>query len=206
MLALNRKFPMLVRNQDRRVWDSRPSPLLYKKNVGILGLGVIGQEIARKCKAFGMTVYGIDLLEIKIDSVDYAYGPQALIEVLREVDYFISVVPSTAETQNMIGAREFAAMKPTAFFINVGRGEAVDEDALIQALKAEKIAGAALDVFCQEPLPEDHPLWGVPNVIITPHVAGKSDIYSDQVLPIFEENLQRYLQGERRDLINFIEL
>jgi phosphoglycerate dehydrogenase-like enzyme len=205
MLALNRKFPMLVRNQDRRVWDSRPSPLLYKKNVGILGLGVIGQEIARKCKAFGMTVYGIDLLKIKIDSVDYAYGPQELIEVLREVDYFINVVPSTAETQNMIGAREFAAMKPTAFFINVGRGETVDEDALIQALKAEKIAGAALDVFHQEPLPEDHPLWGMPNMIITPHVAGKSDIYSDQVLPIFEENLQRYLQGERRDLINFIE-
>jgi phosphoglycerate dehydrogenase-like enzyme len=205
MLALNRKFPMLVRNQDRRVWDSRPSPLLYKKNVGILGLGVIGQEIARKCKAFGMTVYGIDLLKIKIDAVDYAYGPQALIEVLREVDYFISVVPSTAETRNMIGAREFAAMKPTAFFVNVGRGETVDEGALIQALKAEKIAGAALDVFHQEPLPEDHPLWGLPNVIITPHVAGKSDIYSDQVLPIFEENLKRYLQGERRDLINFIE-
>jgi phosphoglycerate dehydrogenase-like enzyme len=170
-----------------------------------LGLGVIGQEIARKCKAFGMTVYGIDLLKIEIDSVDYAYGPQALIEVLREVDYFINVVPSTAENQNMIGAREFAAMKPTAFFVNVGRGETVDEGALIQALKAEKIAGAALDVFHQEPLPEDHPLWGLPNVIITPHVAGKSDIYSDQVLPIFEENLQRYLQGERRDLINFIE-
>jgi phosphoglycerate dehydrogenase-like enzyme len=205
MLALNRKFPMLVRNQDRRVWDSRPSPLLYKKNVGILGLGVIGQEIARKCKAFGMTVYGIDLLKIEIDSVDYAYGPQALIEVLREVDYFINVVPSTAENQNMIAAREFAAMKPTAFFVNVGRGETVDEGALIQALKAEKIAGAALDVFHQEPLPEDHPLWGLPNVIITPHVAGKSDIYSDQVLPIFEENLKRYLQGERRDLINFIE-
>jgi phosphoglycerate dehydrogenase-like enzyme len=97
-------------------------------------------------------------------------------------------------------------MKPTAFFINAGRGETVDEDALIQALKTGKIAGAALDVFHQEPLPEDHPLWRMPNVIITPHVGGKSDIYSDQMLPIFEENLKRYLQGERRELINFIEL
>jgi len=205
MLALNRNFSMIVRNQDRRVWDSRPAPLLYKKKVGILGVGVIGLEIARKCKAFGMTVYGITRRKRKMDSVDYSHGPQELIEVLREVDYFINVVPSTSETQNMIGAPEFAAMKPTAFFINVGRGETVDEEALIQTLKAKKIAGAALDVFCREPLPEDHPLWGMPNVIITPHVGGKSDIYSDQALPIFEENLRRYLQGERRDLINFIE-
>jgi D-2-hydroxyacid dehydrogenase (NADP+) len=205
MLALNRNLPMIVRNQDRRIWDSRPAPLLHRKKVGILGVGVIGQEIARKCKAFGMTVYGITRRKRKMDSVDYSYGPQELIEVLREVDYFINVVPSTSDTQNMIGAPEFAAMKPTAFFINVGRGETVDEEALIQALQAKKIAGAALDVFCREPLPEDHPLWAVPNVIITPHVGGKSDIYSDQALPIFEENLRRYLKGERRDLINFIE-
>jgi D-2-hydroxyacid dehydrogenase (NADP+) len=205
MLALNRNLPMIVRNQDRRIWDSRPAPLLHRKKVGILGVGVIGQEIARKCKAFGMTVYGITRRKRKMDSVDYSYGPQELIEVLREVDYFINVVPSTPDTQNMIGAPEFAAMKPTAFFINVGRGETVDEEALIQALQAKKIAGAALDVFCREPLPEDHPLWAVPNVIITPHVGGKSDIYSDQALPIFEENLRRYLKGERRDLINFIE-
>jgi D-2-hydroxyacid dehydrogenase (NADP+) len=205
MLALNRNFPMIVRNQDRHVWDSRPAPLLYKKKVGILGVGVIGLEIARKCKAFGMTIYGITRFKRKMDSVDYSHGPQELIAVLREVDYFINVVPSTSDTQNMIGAPEFAAMKPTAFFINVGRGETVDEEALIQTLQAKKIAGAALDVFCREPLPEDHPLWAVPNVIITPHVGGKSDIYSDQALPIFEENLRRYLQGERRDLINFIE-
>ena len=205
MLALNRKFPTIIRNQDQHVWDSQPVPLLYQKKVGILGVGVIGQEIARKCKAFGMTVYGITRRKRKMDWVDYSYGPQELIEVLREVDYFINVVPSTPETHKMIGVEEFAAMKPGSFFINIGRGETVDEAALIQALKDAEIAGAALDVFCQEPLPKDHPFWEMKNVIITPHVGGKSDIYADQALPIFEENLQRYLQGERRDLINFIE-
>jgi len=205
MLALNRKFPAIVRNQDRHIWDSRPVPLLYQKKVGILGVGVIGKEIARKCKAFEMTVYGITHRKRKIDWVDYSYGPQELIQVLREVDYFINVVPFTPETRNMIGAEEFAAMKPGAFFINIGRGETVDEEALIQALKTERIAGAALDVFCQEPLPEDHPFWEMNNVIITPHVGGKSNIYADQALPIFEENLRRYLQGERRELVNFIE-
>ena len=152
-----------------------------------------------------MTVYGITHRKRKIDWVDYSYGPQELIQVLREVDYFINVVPFTPETRNMIGAEEFAAMKPGAFFINIGRGETVNEEALIQALKTERIAGAALDVFCQEPLPEDHPFWEMKNVIITPHVGGKSNIYADQALPIFEENLRRYLQGERRELINFIE-
>jgi phosphoglycerate dehydrogenase-like enzyme len=205
MLALNRNFPQIVRNQEQKVWDSRPVPLLYKKKAGILGLGVIGQEIARKCKAFGMTVFGIDLIHSEIESVDHFYGPEGLDEVLQQVDYFVNVVPSTPDTRNMIGAKELSTMKPTAFLINIGRGETVDEEALVHALKTKKIAGAALDVFCEEPLPKDHPLWEVKNVIITPHVGGKSDIYADQVLPIFEENLRRFLGGERRDLINFIE-
>jgi len=205
MLALNRNFAQNIRNQDQRLWDSRPGTLLWKKKVGILGVGVIGQEIARKCKAFGMTVYGIDRIKIKIDSVDHFLGPEELLQVMREVDYFISVVPSTPETQKMVGTKELSAMKSTAFFINIGRGETVDEEALVHVLRTQKIAGAALDVFCTEPLPKDHPLWGMKNVIITPHVGGKCDIYSDQALPIFEENLRRFLQGERRNLINFID-
>ena len=100
---------------------------------------------------------------------------------------------------------QFSAMKPTAFFINLGRGGTVDEEALVRALESGSIAGAGLDVFQSEPLPRDHPLWDLKNVIITPHVGGKSDIYSDQVLPILEENLHRYLKGERRELVNFVE-
>jgi phosphoglycerate dehydrogenase-like enzyme len=205
MLALNRNFPMNIRNQDQRVWQRWPTRLLYQKSVGILGVGVIGQEIARKCNAFGMTVYGLTSIKREIEFVDHSYGPEGLINVLREVDYFINVIPSTPQTINMIGEEELASMKPTAYYISIGRGDTVDEAALIRALEEKKIAGAAMDVFFTEPLPPDSPLWGMENVIITPHIGGMSDIYADQALPIFEENLRRYLRGERRDLINLIE-
>ena len=205
MLALNRNFPQFVRNQDLRIWERWPAKLLYGKRVGILGIGVIGEEIARKSKAFGMTVYGIGRVKRRVDAVDYFYEPKDLLKVLQEVDYFIIVVPLTPQTQGMIGARELSSMKPTAFLINIGRGEIVNEDALIQALNSGEIAGAALDAFCQEPLPKDHPFWKMKNVIVTPHVGGASDIYVEQVLSIFEENLRRFLGGERHNLINLIE-
>ena len=205
MLSLTRQFPQTIQNQESRLWDSRPVGLLLGKKVGIWGVGVIGQEIARRCKSFGMTVYGITRTKRKIDSVDHSFGQDELIQVIREVDYFINVVPSTPETVNMFGEKEFEAMKPTAFFINVGRGDTVDEEALVNALKSGQIAGAGLDVFRTEPLPSEHPLWGLENVTITPHVGGKSNIYADQILPILEENLRRFLGGERRDLINLIE-
>lgn len=204
MLALGRRFPQVIQNQGKKVWDRWPGKLLWKKKVGILGVGVIGEEIARKCKAFGMTVFGIDAIKREIDAVDCFFGPGDLLQVLKEVDYFVNVVPNTPETQNMIGARELSAMKPSAFFINVGRGETVDEEALIKVLRERKIAGAGLDVYLKEPLPEDSPFWELDNVIVSPHVGGLSDVYADQVLPIFEENLRRFLKGERRDLINFI--
>jgi phosphoglycerate dehydrogenase-like enzyme len=205
MLALNRNFPQNIRNQDQRVWERWPGKLLYQKKVGILGVGVIGEEIARKCKAFGMTVFGIDIIKRKVDAVDYFYGPEELLQMIQEVDYFIIVAPNTPQTQKLVGVKVFSSMKPTAFLISIGRGEIVDEEALIHALKTGQIAGAALDTFWKEPLPKDHPLWEMKNVIITPHVGGLSDIYVEQVLPIFEENLRRFLQGERRNLINLVE-
>lgn len=205
MLALNRRFPENVQNQQNKVWERWPTRLLWQKKVGILGVGVVGQEIARKCQAFGMTVHGITSVKRELEFVDYSHGPEEITSVLKEVDYFINVLPSNSKTQNLIGEAELTAMKPTAFFINLGRGETVDEEAIIKVLKDGKIAGAALDVFCTEPLPQESPLWGLKNLIITPHVGGMSDIYVDQMLPIFEKNLQRFLEGERRDLINFIE-
>lgn len=205
MLALNRSFPRIVRNQDLKVWERWPGRLLYKKKVGILGVGVIGEEIARKCKVFGMTVFGIDIAKRKVDGVDYFYGPEELPQVISGMDYVIIVAPHTPETRKMIGAEVLSTMKPTAFLINIGRGEIIDEEALIHALKKGKIAGAALDVFWEEPLPEDHPLWKLRNVIITPHIGGLSEIYVEQVLSIFEENLRRFLRGEKHNLINLIE-
>ena len=204
MLALNRNLPQIVRNQDQRIWERWPGRLLYRKNVGILGVGVIGEEIARKCKAFGMTVFGISRTKKQVDAVDYFHGPEELLHVLKEVDYFIIAAPYTPETEKMVGARELSSMKPTAFLINIGRGAIIDEDALLDALKSGKIAGAALDAFCEEPLPEHHPFWDVKNLIITPHLAGVSDIWVEQVLTIVEENLHRFLRGERQNLINLI--
>ncbi len=205
MLALNRRFDQVIRNQEQRIWERWPGRLLYQKKVGIFGIGVIGEDIARKCKVFGMTVFGIDIVKRKIDSVDFFFGPEELPRVAAEVDYLILVAPSTPETQKIVGSKILSSMKPTAFLINIARGELVDEEALIQALETGKIAGAALDTPPIEPLPQDHPLWGTKNVIITPHVGGMSDIYKDQIMPIIEENLRRFLRGERRDLINYIE-
>jgi len=127
MLALNRNLPQFIRNQDKRVWERWPTKLLYQKKVGILGMGVIGEEIARKCKAFGMTVLGIDIIKKKIDAVDYFFGPEELLRVVREVDYFIIVVPNLPSTRRMVGAEVLSSLKPTAFLINMGRGEVVDE-------------------------------------------------------------------------------
>ena len=206
MLALNRQFPRNVRNQDKRVWERWPTKLLYRKSVAILGVGTIGREIARKCQAFDMTVHGITSSKRAIEFVDLPHGPDELLTVLAEVDYFINVVPSSPGTINMIGKKEIETMKPTAFYISIGRGDTVDEKALIEALAAKRIAGAAMDVYATEPLPADSPLWGMDNVIVSPHIGGMSDIYADQALPIFEENLRRYLNGERSDLVNFIEL
>jgi len=205
MLALNRNFQKVIRNQDQRIWERWPGKLLYNKKVGVLGVGTIGEEIARKCKVFGMTVFGIDIVRREIDSIDFFYGPAELLQVTKEVDYFIIVVPSTPQTKKMIGTEALFSMKPTAFLINIGRGDIVDEEALIHALKTGKIAGAALDTFWKEPLPKNNPLWDMKNVIITPHVGGVSDIYVEQVLPILEENLRRFLQGERENLINPID-
>jgi phosphoglycerate dehydrogenase-like enzyme len=205
MLSLNRNFPRIVRNQDQGIWERWPARLLYRKKLGILGMGVIGEEIAKKAKAFGMTVYGIDIVKRKIEAVDHFSGPDEILKVVAEIDYFIIVAPYTPQTYQMVNAKVLSLMKPTAFLINIGRGELVDEEALINALISGKIAGAALDVFCQEPLSKDHPFWKMKNVIVTPHVGGMSDVYVEQALMVFEKNLRHFLKGEKESLLNVIE-
>jgi phosphoglycerate dehydrogenase-like enzyme len=205
MLALNRDLPRVIRNQDQGIWERWPGRLLSQKNVGILGVGAIGEAIAQKCKAFGMRVYGIDILKRKIKAIDSFHGPEELLQILPEIDYLIIVAPLTPQTHRLIGIEALSVMKSSAFLINIGRGEIVDEEALIDALKRGKIAGAALDAFSTEPLPKGHPFWTMENVIVTPHVGGLSDIYVEQALPIFEENLQRFLRGERETLINRVD-
>jgi len=205
MLALSRNLPEIFRNQQKKIWRQWPGIGLEHKQVAILGVGIIGQEIARKCKCFDMTVHGITRTKRKIEFVDYSYGPDELSQAVRKADYFIIAAPITPQTRRMVSTEVLSAMKPTAFLVNLGRGAIVDEQALLQTLKAGNIAGAALDTFVTEPLPAEHPFWEMKNVIVTSHISGMGDSAYQRGLKIFEENLKRFLRGEKRDFINYIE-
>ena len=148
-----------MRAQDEHQWKRWPAKLLHDKTVGILGIGVIAEALAPKCKAMGMTVVGITSSPRKVAGFDRVHPMGELLTVLPKLDYLVLLTPYSPATHHMIDAKVFAAMKPTSYLINVARGGVVDEDALVEALRAKTIAGAALDVFNQEPLPPDHPLW-----------------------------------------------
>lgn len=204
MLNLTRNYPKMLRNQEKRVWERWPQPLLYGKTVGILGVGIIGEELAKKCKVFNMTVYGISRTKRDVEGIDRFYGREELSNVAAELDYLIILVPHSPETEKIVDATVISAMKPTAYLINLARGGVLDEVALMEALKTRKIAGAGLDVYRQEPLPRDDPLWGTENLIMTPKLGGMSDIYRTQVLPIISENLRKFLKGDLENMLNAV--
>ncbi len=197
MLAFARRLPAATRSQMARRWD-RASIIgeeLWGKTVGILGLGSIGREVATRCKAFGMRVIGTKRTPAVMPQVDQVLPPEGLEEVLRAADYLVIILPLTPRTRGLIGARELGVMKPSAYLINVARGAIVQEGALIEALRHGRLRGAGLDVFEREPLPQDSPLWGMEQVILTPHVSGAGPDYLDRALPLFCENLRRFLAG-----------
>ena len=202
MLALSRDIPRFVRNQDARTWGRWPAKLLHEKTVGILGIGVIAEALAPKCKAFGMTVVGITSVKRPVAGFDRVHGIDELHAVLPRLDYLVLLTPYSPATHHMIDAKVFAAMKPSSYLINVARGGVVDEDAMVYALREKKIAGAALDVFEHEPLPDDHPLWSFPNVIITTHQGGFCDTYVDLAMPILEHNMRCFLSGDLGKMMN----
>jgi phosphoglycerate dehydrogenase-like enzyme len=198
MLALTRKLHIHLRNQAANRWVRiEPTAELHGKTVGIVGVGAIGEETARICKAFGMRVLGMRASGAPSPYVDHMVDASGLPYVLAESDVCVVTLPLTPQTRKMFGRREFAMMKPSALFINVGRGGVVDERALIEALQEGIIAGAALDVFEQEPLPEDSPLWQMEQVIITPHISGASDKYDERAFEIAMSNLQHYVETGR---------
>src|SRR6266704_950123 len=192
MLALARDLPRSLRQQARRRWDRFPVKLLKGKTVGIFGVGTIAAELAPKCKALGMKVVGISSAKREVPGFDAMFGREKLAQAVKDLDYFVLLTPFTPAT------------KPSAFFINLARGGVVDEDALVHALKNWKIAGAALDVFAQEPLPEDSPFWDMENVILTQHQGGFFDGYPGFALPVVEENMRKYLAGDLKDMINVV--
>jgi phosphoglycerate dehydrogenase-like enzyme len=215
MLAFGQKFPKLMRYQHDHKWPKQsekweaflPVELRYS-TVGILGYGSIGRQVARLLQPFSAEV-----LAVKRDAMhpeDKGYIPEgmgdphgdffnrlypieALHGMLAECDFVVVTLPLTEATHHILDAAAFEAMKESAYLVNVGRGELIDEKALVTALKDKQIAGAALDVFEEEPLPEDSPLWAMENVIISPHISGLSAHFREETLTLYIENLNRYI-------------
>jgi phosphoglycerate dehydrogenase-like enzyme len=204
MLALYRDLPRTIRNQDRRVWERQPPRLLEGKTVGIFGIGLIGKALAPKCKALGMTVVGVDPITPSAPGVDRMVTLDQASQVIGEMDFVVLFIPSSAANRGIINLKILSAMKPTAYLINLGRGDVIDDDALFSTLERGRIAGAALDVFRVEPLPAEHPFWSLKNVIITPHLGGAFDEYPKRALPIIEENMRRFLGGDTQNMINVV--
>jgi phosphoglycerate dehydrogenase-like enzyme len=204
MLALSRRLPDSIRYQDKRSWTRWPPKLIDRKTVGIYGVGLIAEALAPRCKALGMTVVGFTSTKRELPGFDRIHLRSELLEVAKELDYLVLLVPYSDETRHIIDARVFAAMKPTSYLINLARGGIVDEDALMQALEGSQIAGAALDVFQEEPLPADHPLWTTKNVIITPHLGGFCDVYAERALPTIAHNMDCFLRGDIDSMTNLV--
>lgn len=204
MLSLARDMPRSVHAQDRSSWERWPAQLLAGKTVGILGVGLIAEYLAPICKAFGMKVVGITGSPRPTPGFDRMVKRDDLVTVAPDLDFLVALIPMSAETRNIVGEKVFAAMKPTAYLVNVARGGVVDEAALIKALESGQIAGAGLDVFSQEPLPADNPLWKTKNVTIFPHLGGYSEGYEDRAMPTIAGNMSKYLAGDLKAMVNIV--
>ena len=205
MLAHVKQVPALLQLQVERAWRGRTLHLseLSARTVMIVGLGQIGQAIAARARGFGMRVVGSRRSGAATPNVDAVVADDRWRELLPEADYVVVAAPLTPRTRGLIDAAALAAMKPSAYLINIARGEIVDENALAEALHAGRIAGAGLDVFAQEPLPSAHPLWSAPNVFVTPHISWSSPETMPRTFALFVDNLKRYVDGQ--PLLNVID-
>lgn len=190
-------FRRLLREQAERKWNPRYVAPLADKTLGVVGLGSIGKTIALRAKSAGMTVIGSKRdISIPVEGVDRLLASDALEDLLPLCDFVVLALPSTPDTQGLVGAAEIARIQPHAFLINIARGNVVVEAELIKALQTGAIAGAMLDVFEREPLPDDSPLWDMPNVIVTPHMAGSPANFTERMFSIFGDNIERFLKGQ----------
>ena len=197
ILAMAKAFPETWRLQAQKTWKYRMTERVLAQQVLVIGVGSIGREIARMLSSVGMQVSGMGRTRRDHDpDFGIVYGSGELLAALPLADYVVVVVPSTEQSRGMLGAREFQAMKPTARLINVARGDILDETALCAALAEGAIAGAALDVFATEPLPDSSPLWSMPNVIVSPHISGDFIDHQREIVNLFIDNLDRYRSGQ----------
>ncbi len=204
MLMFTRRMHKLMISKAQRRWDRMPLEEIAGKTCGIVGLGKIGTELAKKCHALGIRVLAVKRNPSpKPDFVDQLGGREFLPALLQESNFVVLTLPFTRETKGMIGEDEIRAMRKNGYLINLSRGALVNESALIKALKEERIAGAGLDVFETEPLDPGSELWALENVILTPHVAGSTPQYYDRAVGIFCENMRRFAKG--KPLMNLVD-
>jgi len=206
MITLARNFHLMFRNQLKNKWDrSVPQDEINGRTVGIIGLGAIGQEIARKASILGMRVIGVKHNPHPLEGVQHVYSPAQMESVFKKSDYVINLLPDTPDSKSLIDKTMFAAMKKTACFINLGRGPTVNQTDLIEALQKKKIRALFSDVYAEEPLPEDSPLWEMENVVLTPHIAGVSPKYLERGMDILRHNLPVYVTSSG-EMINVVDL
>ena len=194
LLTHERKIFQRLEDQKNKRWDDSDTGTLRGKTIGILGVGSIGAEVARTAKFFGMNVRGYTFSSEASSDVDKYYHGNNLPEFAHGLDYLINILPNTKDTRKIVNADLLNELPPHSLFINVGRGSAVDESALLNALNQNKIAGAVLDVFEQEPLPQDHPFWTTPNLLITFHTAAPS--FAKDIAKLFIENYKLFIESK----------
>ena len=192
-LWLTQRTELFRAQQRERCWRQVAPLRLHGATLCVIGLGDIGRTIALAARGFGMRVVGVSRSGKRVPETQRVHKTRDLREAIASADYVALTVPLTEATRGLIGTPELAAMKPSAWLINVARGPVVDEAALLDALRGKRLGGAVLDVFDEEPLPQDHPLWEFGNVALTPHISGPST--PGEIAPIFNDNLRRYLAG-----------
>jgi D-2-hydroxyacid dehydrogenase (NADP+) len=204
MMGVSRDVARQVEDKKARLWQRRIWSTLDGKTAVIVGVGVVGIAIGEALKALGMTVIGVTRTPRTIAGFDEMMSTDRLAEAARRADYLINVLPADAPNLGIFSAEVIAATKPTAYFINGGRGQTVDEAALVAALRAGRIAGAGLDVFQKSPLPPDSPFWDLPNVFITPNVGGYIVEYEERIMPLVIDNMRLFLAGRQSEMQNIV--
>jgi phosphoglycerate dehydrogenase-like enzyme len=203
MLSLSHDTPRLVRDQAGHRWNrDQPWPLVARKTAVLVGTGVSGRAVGELLQAFGMHVIGVSRTPREEPGFDEMVHTDTLTDVARRADYLVNIMPGGPRNAHLIGRQVLEALRPSAFFVNIGRGETVDERALIDVLRQRRIAGAGLDVFATEPLPVDSPFWDLPNVFLTPHIGGRFDEYEDYAMPLLTENMRLFLAGRPEEMRN----
>jgi phosphoglycerate dehydrogenase-like enzyme len=205
MTAVSREAPRLMAAQKAHIWDRLAWSMLAGKTAVVVGIGVSGTAIGQLLNAFDMKVIGVTRTSRTVDGFSETIATDRLVQAAARADYLINVLPANDDNAGIFGREVFAAMKRSAYFINVGRGQTVDEAALVAVLRERRIAGAGLDVFESFPLPPTSPLWDLPNVVITPHIGGHVREYAELAVPIVMDNLRLFLAGRAAEMRNIVE-